>query len=92
MLEDAFGAFAMGVFIRREDKEVVHVDDEPSFGNHVLEGVIHESLECHWGVGKSKEHYRWFKEAFVHDEGSFPLMAVLDANIVVSPADVKLGE
>ena len=91
-LEDVFGAFTMSVFIRREDKEVVHVDDEPSFSNHVSEGVVHKSLEHCGGVGKSKEHYHWFEEAFVCDEGSFPLMAIFDANIVVSPVDVKLGE
>ena len=27
------------------DEEVVHVDDEPSFCNHVPERVRHESLE-----------------------------------------------
>ena len=91
-LEDMFGAFVMSVFVRREDKEVVHVDDEPSFGDHVSEGVVHKSLERCGGVGKSKEHYHWFEEAFVCDEGSFPLMAVFDANVVVSPVDVKLGE
>ena len=91
-LEDTFGAFAMGVFVRGEDKEVVHIDDEPSFCDHVLEGVVHELLECRWGIGESEEHHSWFKEAFMCDEGSFPLVAVLDANVVVPPEDVKLGE
>ena len=91
-LEDAFGVFAVSIFVRREDKEVVHADDEPSFGDHVSEGVIHKLLERCGGIGKSKEHYCWFKEAFVCDEGSFPLVAVFDANIVISPVDVKLGK
>ena len=84
--------FTMGFFIRGEDKEVVHVDAEPSFCNHVSEGVIHELLECRWGVGESKEHHSWFKEAFMCDEGGLPLVAIFDANIVVPPADIKLGE
>jgi len=44
-LENTFGAFFMCLSIRGENKEVVHVDDEPSFGDHVSEGVIHEPLE-----------------------------------------------
>ena len=83
---------SMGFFVRGEDKEVIHVDDKPSFCNHVSEGVVHELLECHWGVGESEEHHRWFKEAFMRDEGSLPLVAIFDVHIVVSPADVKLGE
>ena len=38
------------------NQEVIHVDDEPSFSNHVVERVVHESLESGGGVGKSKEH------------------------------------
>ena len=82
----------MGFFIRGEDKEVVHINDEPSFCDHVSEGVIHELLEHCWGVGESKAHYSWFKEALMCDKGSLPLVAIFDADVVVSPADIKLGE
>ena len=84
--------FSMGFFVRGEDKGVVHINDEPSLGDHVSEGVVHKSLEGCRRVGKSEEHYCWFKEALVHDEGGFPLVAVLDANIVIPPANVKLSE
>ena len=92
MLEDMFGSFMMGFFVRGEDKEVVHIDDKPSFCNHVSEEVVHEPLERCWGISKSKEHHSWFEEAFMCDEGSLPLVTIFDANIVVSPVDVKLGE
>ena len=82
----------MGLFVRGEDKEVVHINDKPSFGDHVSEGVVHESLESCRRVGKSEEHYCRFKEALVRDEGSLPLVAVLDANIVVPPANIKLSK
>ena len=82
----------MGFFVMGEDKEVIHIEDEPSFCNYVSEGVIHELLECCWGVGESEEHHSRFKKVFVCDEGSFSLVAVFDANIVVPPANVKLGE
>ena len=28
----------------------------------------------------------------MHDEGGFPLVPVFDANVVISPVDIKLGE
>ena len=82
----------VGLLIWREDEEVVHVDDEPSFGDHILEGVIHESLKCGWGVGEPKEHYCWLEKPLMGDEGGFPLVAILDADIVVAPSDIKLGK
>ena len=33
-----------------EDEEAIHVDNQPSFSNHVSEGVIHESLESGRGI------------------------------------------
>ena len=55
-------------------------------------GIVHKSLERGGGVGKPEEHYRWFEEAFMCDESGLPLVTVFDADIVVPPADVKLGE
>ena len=43
--------------VRGVDKEVVHVDNKPSFCNHVVKGVIHESLKGGGGVGETEEHY-----------------------------------
>ena len=43
-------------------------------------------------VGKTKEHYGQFKKSFVGDKGSFPLVSILDMDIVISPADVKFGK
>ena len=91
-LEDALGSFAVGFFVGGENKEVVHINDEPSFGNHVTERVVHEVLERGRGIGKPEEHYRWFEEAFMCDESGLPLVTVLDADIVVPPADVKFSK
>jgi len=91
-LENAFGAFLVGGCVWGEDKEVVHVDDEPSFGDHVPERVVHESLESGGGVGEAEEHDRWFEEAFVSDEGCFPLVSVFDADVVVAPSNIEFGE
>ena len=91
-LEDATSLFSVGLGVRGGDKEVVHIDDEPSFGNHVSEQVVHELLERGGGVAKAKEHDRRFKESFACDEGHLPLIAIFDADIVVSPTDIELGE
>ena len=82
----------MGSLIREEYEKIIHVDDKPSFDNHILEGVIHEMLECGGGVVETKEHNGRFEQSFVCDEGCLPLMPILDADIVVSPSNVKLGE
>ena len=80
-----------GVF-RGEDEEVIRVDDKPSLGDHISEGVIHESLECSRGVVKTEEHDCGFKEPLVGDESRLPLVSVLNTNIVVSPSNIKLGK
>ena len=86
------GSFCMGLRVGGGNEEVVHVDDEPSFSNHVLEGVIHESLECSGRVAETKEHDSRFKESFVSNEGHFLLMTVFDVDIIVPPMNVEFGE
>jgi hypothetical protein len=82
----------MSSIIRGEDQEIIHVNYKPSFSNHVMEGVIHESLKTGGGVIHAEEHDHRFEEAFMSDEGAFPLISILDANIVITPSNVKLGE
>jgi hypothetical protein len=49
-------------------------------------------LEGGWGVTHAKEHDFWFKEPSSGLEGSFPLVTVMNPDIVISPLDVKLAE
>ena len=51
----------MGGLIKEEYEEIIHVDDEPFFSNHILEEVIYEVLECDRGVVEIKEHDSGFK-------------------------------
>ena len=90
-LKDTFDTFFMSSGIGREDKEVIHINDKPSFSDHVSEGVIHESLECGGGVGEAEEHNGRFKEALVGNKSGFPLMSILDADVVVAPSSDVLG-
>ena len=91
-LENTVNPLHMGFWVKGGDKKVIHADDQPSFSDHVSEGVIHELLECGGGVAKTKEHDSWFEESFVGDEGRLPLVTVFDVDIVVPPSDVKLDE
>ena len=92
LLQHLAGSLDVCSFIRGEDEEVIHVDDEPSLGNHIPEGVVHESLECSRGVIKTKEHDCRFEKPLVGDESRLPLVSVLNVNIIVSPSNIKLGK
>jgi len=78
--------------VGEKDKEVININDEPSFSDHVMEGVVHESLEGGRRVGEPKKHDGGFEEAFVDDEGSFTLVTIFDMDIVVSSMDIKFGD
>ena len=51
----------MGGLVRGEYEKVIHVDDKPSFGNHISERIVHKMLKCGGGVVKTKEHDSRFK-------------------------------
>ena len=72
--------------------QVVHVDLEPSLGDHVGEDVVHERLKGRRGIAEAKEHYGRFIESERSDECCFPLVFLPDTNVVIAPSDVKLGE
>ena len=91
-LQDALRTFLMEGGVGGVDEEIIHIDDEPSFGDHVAEGVVHESLKGSGGIGEPEEHHGRFEESFVSDEGCFPLVTVLDSYIVVPPLNVELCE
>ena len=92
MPEDLTGSFGMSFWVQGGDEEVIYIDDKPSFSNHVLEGIIHESLKCSRGVTKAKEHSGGFKESFVDDEGCLPLVTIFDADIIIPSMNIKFGE
>ena len=72
--------------------QVVHIDLEPSFGDHISENVIHKRLKGRRGVAEPKEHHSGCKEAERSDERCFPLVFLPDANVVITPLNIKLGE
>ena len=82
----------MVFIIVRVDEEVIHVNDKPSFSNHIPEQVGHELLESGGGIGHAKEHDSGFVRSSVGNEGGLPLVTVLDSDVVISPSYIKLGE
>ena len=72
--------------------QVVHIDLEPSFGDHIGENVVHERLESGRGVAEPKKHYGGFKETKRGDECHFPLIFLSDADIVITPSNIEFGE
>ena len=72
--------------------EIIHIDLKPLFCNHVSEDVVHKCLKCWWGIAETKEHDSGFKETKGSDKCGFPLILFVNANVVVSPSHIKLGE
>ena len=91
-LKDSLGVCSVFCVIVRVDKEVIHIDDKPSFCDHVAERVRHESLERRGGVCHAEKHDRGLIESSVGDESGLPLIAFLDMDIVVSPSYIKLSK
>jgi hypothetical protein len=57
-----------------------------------LQDLIHHSLEGGWTIGETKVHHQQLKEASICVEGSLPLVAIPDTDIIVSPVHIELGE
>ena len=72
--------------------QVVHIDLEPSFSDHIGENVIHERLKSRRGIAEPKKHYSGFKETKRGDERRFPLIFLPDVDIVITPLNIKFGE
>ena len=51
-----FGTFFVEGSVGGIDEEIIHADDEPSFSDHITEGVIHEPLKGGGRVGEPEEH------------------------------------
>ena len=81
-----------GYIIRGVNSHVVHVDLKPLLWEHICEDIVHESLEGGGSIAESKEHDGGFKESHGGDESSFPLIFLLDMNVVISPTNVEFGE
>ena len=60
--------------------------------DEVLKDFIHHGLECSRAVCESEEHDQGFKESIIGVKSCLPLIPLFDANIVITPPDIELGE
>jgi hypothetical protein len=74
------------------DCNAIHINGEPALGYLFAEYCVHYHLKGSGGIGELKEHYGRFEEALWCKEGSLPFVPWLNLNVVVSPANIKLGE
>ena len=54
--------------------------------------MIHEHLKSRRGVAEPKKHYSGFKEAKRGDECCLPLVFLSNANVVITPSNIKFSE
>ena len=74
------------------DEDVIEVDGDFAFSNQVGEDIVHHVLKRSGRVGHAEEHHSGFKESSIRYKGCLVLVTFLDADIVVSPSDVKFSE
>ena len=67
-------------------------NDEPAFPDVVGKIKVHKCLKCQQRATKSKEHHCWFEQSKRRDEGSLPLVTLLDSNVIIPPSHVKFGK
>ena len=92
-LEHSSGVFVMeGYIVLGVDSHIIHIDLKPLLWDHISKDMIHESLEGGGSVAESKEHDGGFEESHGGNESSFPLIFLLNANVVIFPTNVEFGE
>ena len=72
--------------------QIVHINLEPSFGNHVSKDMVHERLKGRRGITEAKEHDGGFEETERGDECCLPLIFLPNANVLIAPSNIKLSE
>ena len=75
-----------------EDKNVVHVNGYHAFFNEFSKKVIHHRLKGCRAVAEAEEHHQRFIEAPICSESCLPFISFTDADIVITPSNIKLSE
>ena len=74
------------------DNDIVHVDQSFATVDEFHQFVVHHCLECCWRVGQAKKHDGRLEKSVACFKSGLPFVAFLDADIVVSPVNIKFGE
>ena len=76
----------------RVNEDIVHVNGDVAFVDQFAKDEVHHGLERGGGVREAEKHDHGFKEATIRLKGGFPLIAVSNTYVVVSPSNVQLHE
>ena len=71
------------------DEYIIQIDHDTNI-QKIRENVVHESLEGHRSIGKTKRHYRLLKWSITCPKGSLPFITISNANQVVSIVKIYL--
>jgi hypothetical protein len=91
-MKNFVGGGAMFFFCRAINENVVEVNCDSACGDLISEDCIHECLEGGGGIGEPEEHHLRLKQASIGSKRSLPFVPCFDADVIISPADVELGE
>ena len=89
MLEYFFYMLVMFRHVIQVDEYIIQIDYDTDI-QKVRENVIHEFLEDHRSIGKTKKHYRSLKWSIACPERSFPLIIIGDANQMINMVKIYL--
>ncbi|KAG6884471.1 hypothetical protein C0993_010753, partial [Termitomyces sp. T159_Od127] len=96
VLVEAFqdNMYDLAVLLKRfgVDEDVIKVYTHYTLHNEVLEDFVHHCLEGGQAIGESEEHNERFKQSPDGSKGSFLLILLLSAHVVVTPPDIQFDE
>ena len=76
---------------RAVDENIVEKDQHkpPQVG---AKDIVHQRLECRWGIGEAERHHQELVVAVVGAEGGLGNVVGVHLHLVVARAQVELGE
>jgi hypothetical protein len=91
LLQDLLDQLYVRLLVLGVDEYIIDIDDH-SFVEQLVQDLVDRRLERSWRIAQAKRHYQVLKQAISRAEGRFPLIALGDADKVVTVLQVQLGE
>jgi hypothetical protein len=61
-------------------------EDQGELTEEIVQDVVHQSLECHRGVGQTERHDKKFELPMVHAEGCLGDVGVVHLDMMIAAA------
>src|ERR1700761_9355090 len=75
-----------------EYQDVIQIHHNHSFGDQVIEDVVHHGLECGRAIAQSEEHDQRLEKSVIGLERCLPLVPLFHPDIVKPPTDIQFSE